>query len=251
MTDPFYIYRPLLDLIGRSEGTDRGRGYNETLGYGAFSGGDHDLVAMTLDQIDELQTAMLAHPKNSLNSSALGRYQIVRTTLRKIRKQLKLSGLELYSAEMQDRLGCYLLGVRGIDRWLGGVISRDALMDALAKEWASLPTSKGVGHYSGQRASVSTAAVFLALEEVQRRRGLHTGAPVTAKPPQSASGKDAAAAGAAAAAGTCAAAVTETDNTLVLLLAGTLAMAGVLAVYLAWRHRTVIRAFLKSMGDKL
>ncbi|WP_247996840.1 hypothetical protein [Brucella tritici] len=80
--DLYYVYRPLLDLIGFTEGTDKGDGYNETLGYGAYTGGDVVLVKMSLKDIDDLQGKMLAHPKNKLNSSALGRYQIVRTTLR-------------------------------------------------------------------------------------------------------------------------------------------------------------------------
>ena len=48
--DPHFVYRPLLDLIGKSEGTDKGRGYNETLAYGAYTGGDVELVAMTLNK---------------------------------------------------------------------------------------------------------------------------------------------------------------------------------------------------------
>lgn len=38
----------MLDLIGCSEGTDKGRGYNETFGYGAYIGGDVDLVSKRL-----------------------------------------------------------------------------------------------------------------------------------------------------------------------------------------------------------
>lgn len=34
MTDKYRVYRPLLNLIGFTEGTDKGDGYNETLGYG-------------------------------------------------------------------------------------------------------------------------------------------------------------------------------------------------------------------------
>jgi len=167
--DPFYNYRPLLDLIGHSEGTDRKRGYNETLGYGAYTYGDHDLVDMTLDEIDQLQTVMLEHPDNKWNSSALGRYQIVRTTLRKIRKKLKLSGSAKFDAAMQDRMACFLLGGRGIDRWLAGSMSEAALINALAREWASLPTTKGKGYYGGQHAAVSVSQVKAALAEVKRR----------------------------------------------------------------------------------
>jgi hypothetical protein len=72
MSDPRFVYRPLLDLIGFTEGTDKGRGYNETLAYGALTGGPVDLVGMTLDQVDALQTRMLAHPDNRWNSSAAG-----------------------------------------------------------------------------------------------------------------------------------------------------------------------------------
>jgi len=32
--DKYWVYRPVLDLLGLSEGTDKGRGYNETLAYG-------------------------------------------------------------------------------------------------------------------------------------------------------------------------------------------------------------------------
>jgi len=167
--DKYYVYRPTLDLIGKSEGTDKGRGYNETLGYGAYTGGDVNLVAMTLDQIDKLQTKMLQHPKNKLRSSALGRYQIIRTTLRTIRQQLGLTGGEKYDAAMQDRLGCYLLGQRGIDKWLSGRLALDTLLGNLAQEWASLPKPDGKGHYAGQNARVSVSQVKAALAEVGRR----------------------------------------------------------------------------------
>lgn len=173
--DKYYVYRPMLDLLGKSEGTDwnprrkRGRGYNETLAYGALTAGDVDLVSMTLSQVDALQTKMLRHPGNKWNSSAIGRFQIVRTTLRDIRKVLNLSGALLFDRDMQDRMGCYLLGVRGIDKWLVGRLSTDTLLANLAKEWASLPTPSGKGHYSGQSASVSVGEVKAALAEVRKR----------------------------------------------------------------------------------
>lgn len=175
MTDKYYKYRPILDLIGKSEGTDKGREYNETLGYGAYTGGHKDLVSMTLAQIDALQTKMLP---NKLNSTALGRYQIIRTTLRTIKKTLKLSNNELFNEDMQDRLACFLLGQRGIDKWLGGSLKEDTLISNLAHEWASLPMPDGNSAYGTvkkgdkhvkQRASVSVASVKSALAEVKRR----------------------------------------------------------------------------------
>lgn len=114
-----------LDLIGHAEGTDRGRGYNESLGYGAFTGGHRNLVGMTLDQIDQLQTQMLRHPDNNFNSSALGRFQITQRTLRGLRKNLGLSGNEYFDAGMQDQLAQELMRQRGNDpaglrrEWVG------------------------------------------------------------------------------------------------------------------------------------
>lgn len=108
-----------LNLVGRAEGTDKGRGYNETLGYGQFTGGSRDLTNMTLDQIDQLQSQMLRHPANKLNSSAVGRYQIVRTTLREFRDRLGLKGTDKYTPAVQDRLAMKILQVQGPNAWAG------------------------------------------------------------------------------------------------------------------------------------
>lgn len=102
-----------LDLVGKAEGTDKGDGYNETLGYGAYTNGDVDLTNMTLDQIDALQTDMLNHPNNNFNSSAVGRYQVVRTTLRDVRSKLGLTGDMKFTPQLQDRIGGYLAQRRG------------------------------------------------------------------------------------------------------------------------------------------
>jgi muramidase (phage lysozyme) len=168
------MYIPLLNLIGKTEGTDKAEcynavcGYDVTLGYGAYTDGPVDLTSMTLAEVDQLQTKMLRHPKNKLNSSACGRYQIVRTTLRALKKQLKLSDTVLFDEGTQDQMACHLLVQRGLQRWLDNKLSEDALINNLAKEWASLPNTKGVGHYGGQRAAVKTQEVRDVLSEVRK-----------------------------------------------------------------------------------
>ena len=171
MSDRYYVYRPLLDLIGLTEGTDKGRGYNETLAYGRLTGGPVDLIGMTLTQIDALQTRMLQHPANVWNSSAAGRYQIVRTTMRAIRKTLpdRYPGTRPYDADCQDEMACFLLGQRGIDKYLAGRMSEDTLMLNLAKEWASLPKPDGGGFYSGQRTGAKPDQVRAVLAHVRKR----------------------------------------------------------------------------------
>ncbi len=178
--DKYWVYRPMLDLIGKSEGTDKARGYNETLGYGMMldgrvtkgKGPTVGLVSMTLDQVDKLQSRMLKDPDNKrLNSSAIGRYQVIRTTLRAIRKQLpdRYPGSRLFDADCQDEIACYLLGQRGIDKWLAGRLSLDTLIRNLAQEWASIPKPDGKGHYAGQNAGVPVSQVKAALGEVAQR----------------------------------------------------------------------------------
>lgn len=176
--DKYYVYRPMLKLIGRSEGTAKKGGYEETLGYGIMldgkvSHGEGQEIILTnknLRQIDKIQTQMLKDPDNKkLNSSALGMYQIVRTTIREIKKDLDLDPMALFNADMQDRMACYLLGLRGIDKYLGGRLKEDTLINNLAREWASLPQTNGKGAYGGQNASVSVADVRKALAEVRKR----------------------------------------------------------------------------------
>lgn len=129
-------FRPMLDFIARHEGTAGKGDYNCSLGYGAFTGGEQNLVGMTLDEIDALQRRMLNHPRNRLNSSALGRYQIVGKTLRDLRRQLGLSGHMLFSPELQDRCAVALIQRRG----------RSA--SGLRLEWASLQRVGDRGIYA-------------------------------------------------------------------------------------------------------
>lgn len=100
----FGQHKNLLDLIGAAEGTDKGRGYNETLAYGKFTGGNRNLTGMSLNEIMALQGQMLAHPDNKFNSSALGRYQITRQTLQDFMPRLGLKGDHLFDEATQDAI---------------------------------------------------------------------------------------------------------------------------------------------------
>ena len=128
-------YKPVLDHIARAEGTANqpGGGYDTSLAYGKLlpGGTEQILSGKTLDEIDQIQTGMLRHPGNRWNSSALGRYQIVRKTLRGLRTKLGLRGDEKFDARMQDRLGAELARARGPNA------------QGLGQEWASLTGERG------------------------------------------------------------------------------------------------------------
>ncbi|MDQ0421116.1 muramidase (phage lysozyme)/molecular chaperone GrpE (heat shock protein) [Peteryoungia aggregata LMG 23059] len=147
----------MLDLIGAAEGTDKGRGYNETLGYGAFTGGAVNLTGMTLNEVLALQQRMLAHPGNSHNSSAVGRYQIVSKTLRSLMDEMSLSGDRLFDEDTQDELARALLRRRGNDP------------AALRNEWEGLRRVDD-GTISNAYGGTPTAAQQLAPTDSERER---------------------------------------------------------------------------------
>lgn len=163
---------PLLDLIGGTEGTDKGAGYNETLAYGKFTNGPANLIGMTLDEIDKLQTDMLSHPDNNMNSSAVGRYQVIRTTLRDLRREMGLDGDALFDKKMQDTIALHLLERRGLSQWQAGKLSNEQFMRGLSAEWASLPKADGSGTYKGQRTGVNAAGLRGVLGQVKGAKGV-------------------------------------------------------------------------------
>lgn len=121
----------ILDLIVH---TESGGDYNAT--WSGF-GDQRNLTSLTLRQLFDMQKRMLANPKNTANSSAAGRYQIVGSTLfgerfsgRKgdvgLFGELGLDMDMLYDEKLQDRLAMQLVrrrlpqGARGFKQeWEG------------------------------------------------------------------------------------------------------------------------------------
>lgn len=163
---------PIVSLIGHSEGTDKGAGYDETLGYGKFTNGPVDLTHMTMAEVDALQTKMLQHPANDLNSSAVGRYQAIRTTLRDWRRENDIPDTAVFDKKMQDKFAHDRLQFRGLDQWKAGELTDEQFARNLADEWASLPTGpSGKSAYPGQRASVSWKQVLTSLKATRDNGG--------------------------------------------------------------------------------
>lgn len=144
--------QPLLDEISRSEGT---RGYNDAF---AHQHPGVDLSKMTVDQVEALS-------KSQRGSSAIGRYQFMSYTLDSLKKQLHLSGSEMFNPAMQDRLARSLLQRRGYDQWKAGKLSDQAFMHNLSQEWAGLTDpNTGHGFYPGQTTGHSLKEQFTALK---------------------------------------------------------------------------------------
>lgn len=114
-------------------------------------------------------------------SSAAGAYQFMNATLKDLKRTEKLTGREVFTPAMQDRLGLALLRRRDFDGFMAGTIGLNAFGLGLAKEWASFPVladtkgahravARGETYYAGDklnRALVTPEAVIEVLTQVK------------------------------------------------------------------------------------
>lgn len=80
---------------------------------------------------------------------AIGRYQFIPATLRRLVKHVGASRSDRFSPLLQDRLAHQLLEEAGLSQILAGEMSRHDFMHNLSKIWAGLPTSTGKSYYHG------------------------------------------------------------------------------------------------------
>lgn len=133
----------ILDMIGQSEGA----GYDTLFGYSERKYGAVP-TQMTLKEVLELQDRMAS----DLGSSAVGKYQIMRYTLRDAIKALGLPLDTVFDEETQDRIATdYLLARRGYNEYKSGQLSKGKFLNNLAQEWASIPTASGESFYAGDK----------------------------------------------------------------------------------------------------
>ncbi len=87
---------------------------------------------------------------------AIGRYQFIPKTLRRLVRQLGVEHREIFSPALQDRLADILLEEAGMPQFKAGEITRHAFMNNLAKIWAGLPNATGKSHYHGYAGNKAT-----------------------------------------------------------------------------------------------
>ncbi len=109
---------------------------------------------MTLGEIYAWITATPGQPH------AIGRYQFIPDTLRRVAR-IRGYGPEVrFSAEVQDSLATVLLNEAGLQSFEGGTLGRRDFMHNLARIWAGLPLPNGRSYYegyAGNRATMSWA----------------------------------------------------------------------------------------------
>ena len=160
-------YAPLLNLIGRVESNDN---YNAYFGSPANTG--TDFTAMPIRDVLAWQAEYV---RQGSPSSAVGRYQIINTTLDGLVRELKLDTNQKFDQPMQDRLAVALLERRGASAYLNDEISREEFAANLAKEWAALPKVLGDNaedsYYASDGLNRSRVKVGEVLAVIQRISG--------------------------------------------------------------------------------
>jgi muramidase (phage lysozyme) len=131
--------KALLDLIGRVEA--RGN-------YNILVGGrtDPKLTEMTLAEVLSFQSGMIGRGHES---TAVGRYQIIKKTLQGLINQGAAQLNEKFGPDTQDRLAIALLNGRGYQKFLQGKMPVDQFANRVAMEWASFPVASGQSYYKG------------------------------------------------------------------------------------------------------
>ncbi|WP_122073009.1 hypothetical protein [Pseudophaeobacter sp. EL27] len=87
---------------------------------------------------------------------AIGRYQFIPATLKRLARHAGAKREDLFSAKMQDRLAHQLLEEAGLSAMMAKDMSRTDFMNNLAKIWAGLPTSSGKSYYHGYAGNRAT-----------------------------------------------------------------------------------------------
>ena len=99
---------------------------------------------------------------------AIGRYQFIPSTLRHLVAELEVPKTAVFDPMLQDRLADRLLEDAGLSLFLTGGMERVEFMNAIARVWAGLPTSKGRSHYHGYAGN--KAVLSWATFEAEMRR---------------------------------------------------------------------------------
>jgi len=100
---------------------------------------------------------------------AIGRYQFIPATLRRLTGLLGLEPGTRFSPSVQDRLGDLLLAEAGLTEVQRGDMSQRTFLLNLSKIWAGLPTASGHSYYhgvAGNKATMSWERYAHAVREI-------------------------------------------------------------------------------------
>ncbi len=156
-------YRDLLHLIGRVESNNNYNAY-----FGNAGNADVLFTDMTIAEVLDWQREYV---REGSPSSAVGRYQIINTTLEELADALGVERDQKFDAAMQDRMAIALLERRGAIEYVNQELSQHEFAANLAKEWAALPKVVGdnpeASYYAGDGLNKSRVTVSEVLQAIE------------------------------------------------------------------------------------
>ena len=155
--------KPLLDLIARVESKGNYNAY-----FGNAGNTSIKFTEMSIADVLSWQEDFIAagHP-----SSAVGRYQIISTTLKGLVQQLNIDTNQPFNEAMQDKMAVALLERRGATEYVNNQIDEQQFAAELAKEWAALPRVVGDRPEQSYYAGDGLNKALVKVDEVLRAVG--------------------------------------------------------------------------------
>ena len=155
--------KPLLDLIARVESKGNYNAYFGNAGNSSIT-----FTEMSIADVLSWQEDFVAagHP-----SSAVGRYQIISTTLKSLVQQLDIDTNQPFNETMQDKMAVALLERRGATEYVNNQIDGRQFAAELAKEWAALPKIIGDRPEQSYYAGDGLNRALVKVDEVLRAVG--------------------------------------------------------------------------------
>ncbi len=151
-------YTPLLHLIAKVESKGN---YNAYFGHAGNSS-----IKFTKMSIAEVLKWQSKYVKQGSPSSAVGKYQIIDTTLKGLVKQLDVDTRQPFDQVMQDKFAAALIERRGAEAYVNGELTREKFAANLAKEWASFPRVIGKNAAASYYASDGLNKSLVGVDEV-------------------------------------------------------------------------------------
>lgn len=159
-------YFALLQLIAKAESNDNYNAY-----YANPNNNEIRFTEMTIEEVLEWQSDFI---QQGSPSSAVGKYQLLNTTLMQLVDELKLNKSLKFSPSIQDKLAIALIERRGSEKYINNEISREEFAANLAKEWAALPSvignSPSSSFYAGDDLNRARVSVDEALNTIDQIR---------------------------------------------------------------------------------
>lgn len=167
MIDPT-AYTPLLNTIAKGESNGNYNAY--------FGSAGNEAINFTSMTVGEVMDWQQKYVEAGHASNAVGRYQFMGTTLRRLVGQMHINTQTRFDEKLQDHLAIKLIEQRGAFSYVQEKLTPEQFASNLSQEWAALPRAIGPNatqsYYAGDglnASRVSVGEVLAALQHLKQK----------------------------------------------------------------------------------